>query len=237
MDVRRAAEVPDKRRALQSPDVPHAVVAQVAFLVEGQRAAGPARPAPSGSPALRRDPTCRYGSISFWSTFCSVLLLVGRELRDRNAGELARLPLEADALSSGRLLDQGHLLLLAVEHAEDLVGRHRLVPEDVARVARLFVEAAGGVAVEDRAAKGQCSAESPSQRRVMCRPVITNSNLPAPARRRWRCSVGAPARRASSLNCLSKRACQSGWTRPSKISRIELLLLGRVEVAADRAAW
>src|SRR5262245_38647879 len=38
VDVRLAAEVPDKRRAFQSPVVPFAVVTDVAFLVEGQAA-------------------------------------------------------------------------------------------------------------------------------------------------------------------------------------------------------
>src|SRR5947209_6416454 len=38
VNVGRAAEVPDERRSFEPPAVPDLVVAQVAFLVEGQRA-------------------------------------------------------------------------------------------------------------------------------------------------------------------------------------------------------
>ena len=50
--------------------------------------------------------------------------------------------------------EQGHTLLLSVEHAEDSVGRDRLWPEDIAGMVRLLGEPAGGVAVEDRTAEG-----------------------------------------------------------------------------------
>ena len=56
VDVWRAPEVPDKRGPLQSPDVPHAIVAQIALLVKGQRT--PFQPALDLEAALRdRDPT------------------------------------------------------------------------------------------------------------------------------------------------------------------------------------
>src|SRR4051812_27315170 len=35
VDVRRAAEIPDHRRSVQTPDVPHAVITDIAFLEEG----------------------------------------------------------------------------------------------------------------------------------------------------------------------------------------------------------
>ena len=48
------------------------------------------------------------------------------------------------------------------------------------RVGRPFVEAIGGVTVEDRSAKGDAVGRISVARSVMCRPVITNSNLPLP---------------------------------------------------------
>ena len=50
-------------------------------------------------------------------------------------------------------VEQGELALLAIEGGEDFVGAPGLVPVDVAGVRRLFVEALGGVTVEDGAAE------------------------------------------------------------------------------------
>ena len=69
-------------------------------------------------------------------------------------GNLPERPWKAMAFSGRRQLDQGLGLLLSVEHFEDAVGGQGLRPENIVRVARLFVEAAGSVAVDDRAAKG-----------------------------------------------------------------------------------
>ncbi len=69
---------------------------------------------------------------------------------------------------------------MLVEHVVQLVRRLRLRPEHVARVRRLFVESLGRVAVEDRPAERHVIGQLPSQRIVMCRPVITNSNLSLP---------------------------------------------------------
>jgi hypothetical protein len=62
-----------------------------------------------------------------------------------------------------------------------------------------------------------CSVLLPSQRIVMCRPVITSSNLPSPGVPKiamfW--LVPQPLPPLSSFSCLSTLACHSGLMIPS----------------------
>ena len=107
-----------------------------------------------------------------------MVLLIARQFGDRDALELAFLAAEADArLVRHAAPHERFLALLLVEHLIELVRRLGLRPEDVAGMIRLFVESLGRVAVEDRPAEGDVFAVLPSQRIVMCRPVITNSNF------------------------------------------------------------
>ena len=154
VDVRLAAEVPDERRAFQPPVVPLAVVADVAFLVERQASTCPGRPASSGTPAPRPGPPCgtaRSGSSAPSarrpSGPCSCPSRAGPGTCRRCRGSRPRSrpaawrPAPAFCCLPSRIV-------------VDLVGQHGLVPEDVAGMVDLLVEAARGVAVEDRAAQG-----------------------------------------------------------------------------------
>ena len=112
------------------------------------------RPASSGTPAPRPGPPCgtaRAGrpapSAAPPSGPRTSRCTGGRGSRPCRRGRRPPTPPAASSTSA-------FFCCLPVEHLVDLVGRHGLVPEDVAGVAGLLVEAAGGVAVEDRAAEG-----------------------------------------------------------------------------------
>jgi hypothetical protein len=148
-----APRVPDERRALDPPVVPDAVVAEIVGLVEDERA--------GVEPALRLEAGDRFvpvrlpvGLDQLPEDLLHVRFLVGRHLADREAGELAVLAAERDLGLVGRLGEERQLLLLAVEHLEEVVRGDGLVPEDVVGMVRLLVVAARGVSVEDGAAEG-----------------------------------------------------------------------------------
>ena len=86
-----------------------------------------------------------FCSSSFWSPVSSVTGM---------PGNLPFSPRKATAVSAGRLSTKAFSCCLASSSVVDLVGQDRLLPEDVAGMMHFLVEAAGGVAVEDRAAEG-----------------------------------------------------------------------------------
>ena len=87
--------------------------------------------------------------------FLQMLFLIAREFADRQALEVAAFAAESDLLLLRQTFFEERLLLLfAIEHLIELVRGLGLRPENVAGVRRAFVEAIGGVAVEDRAAEG-----------------------------------------------------------------------------------
>ena len=114
------------------------------------------------------------------------------------------------------LEDEGVLALLAVEHVIELVRLDRLVPEDVVRVVRLFVEPFAFVGVEDRAAEGDVlgAVAVAAQRHVPAGRARTRT-LPLP---------GSPKMAIALLRCRSRRrrrraagrtrSCQSGLMMP-----------------------
>ena len=152
MDVRHAAEMPDEGRALQTPSVVLAR-SELPLFVECQVAIVEAALGfqTSGNAVAIRLPV-RLDELG--QHRLNVGLLIGGKILDGDARQWRFAALEGDGVFPWRRFDDGRLLLLAVEHLEDAVGRHGLRPEDVVGVARLFVEAAGGVSINDRTAKG-----------------------------------------------------------------------------------
>src|SRR5439155_5288029 len=68
--------------------------------------------------------------------------------------EFTVLAMKINGCLLGPFFDEGLALLLVIEQLVDLVGQLRLMPEDVAGVVNFFIEAAGSMAVENRAAEG-----------------------------------------------------------------------------------
>src|SRR3954471_21277475 len=84
-----------------------------------------------------------------------MLLLVARHLANGESLEIATFSSEGNALLFRQPAREERLLLqFAIEHLVELVGGLGLWPENVAGVGWAFVEAIGGVAVENRAAEG-----------------------------------------------------------------------------------
>ncbi len=72
----------------------------------------------------------------------------------RQAGELGAASVKAHGRLAGQFVDQGFCSLCAVKHFVNFVGSQGLRPKDVARMIDRFVETAGGMSVEHRAAEG-----------------------------------------------------------------------------------
>ena len=153
MDVRRAAIVPDERRAFDPPAIPDLVAADVAVAVERQAAGVQA--------ALLCQECLGLLAIALairveqlFEDLGDQILLIARHAGDRNARKLSAGALEGNARLARQLVHQRGGALFLVEHFVHAVGGQRLVPEDVARVIGLLVEASRRVTVEDRTAKG-----------------------------------------------------------------------------------
>lgn len=155
VDMGSAAEIPDHGGAFELPDVPDAVVSDIAPAVEGHvkvletvfvdvfHGFLPFRFA-EGSEEIIED------------TFDEVLL-IGGHFGDGNAIEAFLLAGQFNGLVSplgASPLEEGVFALFAVEGFEDFVCPEGLIPVGVVRVIFCFVEAIGGVAVEDGATKG-----------------------------------------------------------------------------------
>src|SRR5690606_34937396 len=77
----------------------------------------------------------------FLHDLLKVFPLIAREFRHGNSEELTILALKSDLrLARQALLDERHLLLLAIERLVKLIRRHRLWPKHVARMIGCFVE-------------------------------------------------------------------------------------------------
>src|SRR6266545_2476869 len=154
VDVGAAPEVPDHRRALELPHIPHTVIADVQVPVEGH---GERLAAAAGL-----DVAHRFVAVLFPEREQQVrehLLdefpLVALHVRNRESRLLAPPP----------QLDRGVLLLLTrvaekrgstlfpIEGLDNLVRAQCLEPVDVARVVGPLVEALGGMSVKNRAAE------------------------------------------------------------------------------------
>ncbi len=105
MYVRSATEIPDERRAFQSPAIPDAVVADVAIAVEGQRA--------SVEPALRLQAIGDFVSIALairldedLQHLLDFFALIGRQFSYGDAREASLGTTEADGGFVGQLFDQ-----------------------------------------------------------------------------------------------------------------------------------
>src|SRR4029077_14027187 len=83
-----------------------------------------------------------------------ILFLIGRQLGDRYARDLAFFPFEFDAALVRRNLDQRLLTLLSRKHLKQLIGLLGLMPEDISGVPDLFIEARSRVSIEARATEG-----------------------------------------------------------------------------------
>src|SRR4051812_6884501 len=104
MNVRLAAEIPDEGRAFQPPAIPHAVVADVAVLVEGERALVQA--------ALRFEASDHFVAIGlavwldqFLQHLLYNLFLIARYLGERNALNAAAGAMKRDLLFLGHFGD------------------------------------------------------------------------------------------------------------------------------------
>src|SRR5579872_53602 len=151
VDVRRAAEVPHQRWALQPPDVPRSVLAERILLVEREvDLVETAVRVDLGHHLLRvRWPVRREQVVHY---VLHEVALVGGELSDRDAREVAVRPLQVDFVLCRSLVYERHGPLLAVQRLEHGVCAAPLFPVDVARMAGVLREL-DGVAVEDRAAE------------------------------------------------------------------------------------
>ena len=173
------AEVPDEGRPLQPPVIPLAVVADIAFLVKGERA--------FFQTALFLEALQHlfavFLAIGFEQTrqgFLHFFELVFGHVRAWQPGSFAAGPLEFDGGFRRTTIDEGLHLLFAAENRVDLVRDLGLVPEDVAGMVDLLVELGGACPWKIGPPSATCEAPCPSSRMVICRPVMTNSNLSVP---------------------------------------------------------
>ncbi len=154
VDVRCAAVVPHEGRAFDSPDVPDAIFADVVL--------GVVREVATFEAALGFEALGDFVAIALAvrldehrHDFLQMLFLVARQFANGQALEVAAFAAEGDFLFGRQTFFEERLLLLfAIEHLVQLVGGFGLRPEDIAGMGWAFVEAVGGVAVEDRAAEG-----------------------------------------------------------------------------------
>ena len=96
---------------------------------------------------------CSEGFDKFPEDFLKGFALISRKFANRDTCERP-IGSETDIAFAGCLGDFGHLALFAIEHLVDTVCREGLFPENIPWVIGAFVIAAGCVAVEDGAAKG-----------------------------------------------------------------------------------
>src|SRR5262249_9864122 len=154
VNVGFAAEVPDEGWAFKTPIVPDAIVAEIAFLVEGevaliQTALGIQALddfiAVGGAEGLEED---LEDALQF-------LALIARHIGDGDALEDAQRAAETDLFFGGHAGDdECFFLLSSIEHVIEHVGFEGLWPEDVVRVIGALVQVLGLVSVEDGAGEG-----------------------------------------------------------------------------------
>ena len=148
-----AAEEPGEGGAFEAPDVPGAVVAEVAFLDEGE-AQGVEAAGLLDADAGFLDVVVAEGLEHGLDELLDQLLLLAVHVADADSlvAELVALELDGAGGVGGFLGDEGLGLLLVVEGLEDLVGGLALEPPDVVGVGGVVGAGAGGVvAVEDGA--------------------------------------------------------------------------------------
>ena len=157
VDVRRPAEVPREGGAFQLPDVPDAVVADIAFLVDSVSRSLSAPPAASRHSRTSAASQARNGRsiISRSRRTMSFCWLSRSATAMPRARQRRSLELDGPGVIELGLGQRGLGFLLVVEGLEDLVGLFALVPPDVVGVPGvLVVMAVGRVAVKDRPAEG-----------------------------------------------------------------------------------
>src|SRR5262245_45498730 len=157
LDVWNSTEKPEHVPALQLPDVPHVVGAEVQVAIERKREAihaaallDVAQGFVNVFPAEGQEQIGQY--------FFNKFFLVAAQLSHGQPGEFLFARFERDSLRrllAARIAEQSLGALFTIESIEDFVGAFGLIPVHIAGMVWLLGPAAGIMAVKDRAAEGR----------------------------------------------------------------------------------